>query len=178
MVEKIKQCFRWASKERINSLVIIGACILWNHRNSCVFYGVTDSLAGALSSALEDCGLCALAGARGLPFLTTPTPTLVNSACLPKEEGGLGIINMRNQNSTLLIKFLYTFYNHTNIPWVELTWSKLYKNSHTPRHARSPMGSFWWMDVLKLTKRFRTLGVSLLATPTKAIQFCFGRTTG
>jgi hypothetical protein len=51
----------------------------------------------------------------------TPAPTLVVSACLHKEEGGLGIINMRNQNSTLLIIFLDKFYNQANIPSVELT---------------------------------------------------------
>lgn len=45
------------------------------------------------------------------------------------KKGGLGIIDMKNQNYTLLIKFLDKFYNHAEIPWVELTWSKLYRNT-------------------------------------------------
>jgi hypothetical protein len=32
-------------------------------------------------------------------------------ACLPKIQGGLGIINLRTQNTTLLLKHLHKFYN-------------------------------------------------------------------
>ena len=74
-------------------------------------------------------------------------------ACRAKEEGGLGIVDIKNQNVALLIKFLDTFYNHADIPWVHLTWAKLYQNN-TPPHARSPTGSFWWKDVLKLYDKF------------------------
>jgi len=47
-------------------------------------------------------------------------------ACMGKNEGGLGIINMRSRNSALLLKYLAKFYNQANIPWVKLTWNKLY----------------------------------------------------
>ena len=57
------------------------------------------------------------------------------SACRPKNEGGLGIIDLKTQNSTLL-KFLDKFYNHADIPWANLTWTKLYRNNHIPPHAR------------------------------------------
>jgi hypothetical protein len=53
-------------------------------------------------------------------------------ACRTKEEGGLGIINMKNQNIAFLMKFLDKFYNHADIPWVKLTWMKLYSNDNTP----------------------------------------------
>jgi hypothetical protein len=33
------------------------------------------------------------------------------NACLPKEQGGLGIINVRIQNTALLLKHLHKFYN-------------------------------------------------------------------
>jgi hypothetical protein len=62
--------------------------------------------------------------------------------CRSKNEGGLGIINIQNQNTTLLMKFLDKFYNHADVPWVNLTWTKLYHNSNIPPHARSPYGSF------------------------------------
>jgi len=51
------------------------------------------------------------------------------TACKPKDQGGLGIIDIKNQNEALLMKFLDKFYKHANVPWVNLTWSKLYTNS-------------------------------------------------
>jgi hypothetical protein len=74
-------------------------------------------------------------------------------ACLSKEEGGLGIIDLRKQNSALLLKYLDKFYNQDNIPWV-LTWNKLYSNSDTAPHARRMVGSFWWKDISKLMPKF------------------------
>lgn len=53
------------------------------------------------------------------------------------------------------MKFLDKFYNNANVPWVQLTWSKLYHNDQTPPHARCPVGSFWWKDVLKLFEKFK-----------------------
>jgi hypothetical protein len=46
-------------------------------------------------------------------------------ACQSKEEGGLGIINLKNHNSGLLMKFLHKFYNRLDLPRVELTWQNL-----------------------------------------------------
>jgi len=78
-------------------------------------------------------------------------------ACRPKTKGGLGIIDINNQNKALLLKFLDKFFNHAGIPWVNLTWEKLYHNNATPPHARSPVGSFWWKDVLKNHVDFRAM---------------------
>jgi hypothetical protein len=38
----------------------------------------------------------------------------------PKKKGGLGIVNLRNQNMALLIKHLDKFYNKKDIPWVNI----------------------------------------------------------
>lgn len=76
-------------------------------------------------------------------------------ACKSKENGGLGIIDLKAQNSALLMKHLDKFYNHADLPWVNLTWNYFYKNIYTPPHGRSPIGSFWWKDVLKLFLEFR-----------------------
>jgi hypothetical protein len=38
--------------------------------------------------------------------------------CRSKKERGLGIINIKNQNKALLLKFLDKFYNHANTPWL------------------------------------------------------------
>lgn len=80
-----------------------------------------------------------------------------STACLSKEDGGLGIINLNTQNATLLMKHLDKFYNHSNIPWLKLTWDKLYHNTHLAPHARSPIGSFWWKDVLKLYDNYKDI---------------------
>jgi hypothetical protein len=59
-------------------------------------------------------------------------------ACRSKEDKGLRIINLRNHNSTLLMKFLHKFYNNLDLPWVKLPWEKLYKNGRPPMK-----GSMW-----------------------------------
>jgi hypothetical protein len=77
------------------------------------------------------------------------------NACKPKDQGGLGIIDIHMHNEALLMKFLDKFYNMADLPWVILTWSKFYSNEHTPPQSRSPVGSFWWKDILKLFEKFQ-----------------------
>jgi len=54
------------------------------------------------------------------------------TACRPKDQGGLGIIDIKSQNEALLMKFLDKFYNHAHKPWVKLSWNKLYSNTQIP----------------------------------------------
>jgi len=86
----------------------------------------------------------------------------LGTACKPRNQGGLGILDIQSQNDALLMKFLDKFYNNVDLPWVNLTWSKLYENTHTPPHARSLVGSFWWKDVLKLFDKFKSFTVCIL----------------
>lgn len=44
--------------------------------------------------------------------------------CLPKEEDGLGVLNITVQNESLLLKHLHKIYNRALIPWVQLVWDK------------------------------------------------------
>jgi hypothetical protein len=62
-------------------------------------------------------------------------------ATRPKNQGGLGIIDLRAHNIVLLLKFLHKFYNRLNIPWVQLTWNAFYSRTIPPHH-RSRVGSF------------------------------------
>ena len=57
------------------------------------------------------------------------------------------------------MKFLNKFYNHADITWVKLTWSKLYQNTNIPPHERSPTGSFWWRDIVKLFEKFKAFAI-------------------
>jgi hypothetical protein len=77
-----------------------------------------------------------------------------NKCTRPKKKGGLGVINLRSQNSYLRMKFLDKLYNRKQIPWVNLVWNTYYSDGKTP-HASKFMGSFWWRDALKLCDLFR-----------------------
>ena len=79
------------------------------------------------------------------------------TTCKPKDQGGLGIIDIKSQNNALLLKFLDKFYNKSEVPWVQLTWSKLYANNQTPPYSRSPVGSFWWKEIISLFGNFQTI---------------------
>jgi hypothetical protein len=62
-------------RQGVNSLIILGAWILWNHRNCCVFYGLVPSVVGALILAGAECRLWISTGARGLSLLYAPLPS-------------------------------------------------------------------------------------------------------
>lgn len=74
--------------------------------------------------------------------------------CVHK-EGGLGVINLRVQNESLLLKHLHKFYNHVDIPWVKLVWSKYYSDNWLPSLHGLQRGSLWWRDALKLQQQFK-----------------------
>jgi hypothetical protein len=75
------------------------------------------------------------------------------SMCRAKEEGRLGVINIKTQNEALLTKHLHTFFNKEDIPWFSLIWEKYYDNGNLP--GNSKRGSFWWRDILKLLDKFK-----------------------
>ena len=56
------------TKKGLNSLIILGAWTIWNHRNRCVFDGTPPSLAGALLLASEEQRFWKLAKAQGSSF--------------------------------------------------------------------------------------------------------------
>lgn len=95
---------------------------------------------------------------RGTDLIAKSSPKSAwEIVCIPKKEGGLGVINLRVQNEALLLKNLHKFYNRLDIPWVHLIWEKLYSNGNLPRWRRK--GSFWWRDILKLLDQFKGLAV-------------------
>lgn len=54
------------SKKGFNTLIILGAWILWKHRNAGVFDGTTPPVQGAMAILKQETQLWSLAGARGL----------------------------------------------------------------------------------------------------------------
>ncbi|XP_020174866.1 uncharacterized protein [Aegilops tauschii subsp. strangulata] len=75
--------------------------------------------------------------------------------CRPKHKGGLGVLDLKIQNQGLLLKQLHKFYNHRDIPWVDLVWNTYY-DGLVP-HASGPCGSFWWKDVMNLAPTYRAV---------------------
>jgi len=76
---------------------------------------------------------------------------------MPKGKGGLGVLNLRLHNDALLLKQLHKFYSHQNVPWVHLIWHRYYTNK-VP-HVATPVGSFWWKDILKLSVLYRAIAL-------------------
>lgn len=81
--------------------------------------------------------------------------------CLPKQEGGLGVINLNTQNEALLLKFLHMFFNKADIPWVNLVWENYYANGKLPGQHKK--GSFWWRGIVKLLDKFKGLASAVVA---------------
>jgi hypothetical protein len=58
----------------LNSLIILGAWTLWQHRNRCVFDGIVPSLVATISQAEEEKRAWELAGAKGISFFVAQLP--------------------------------------------------------------------------------------------------------
>ncbi|XP_066391949.1 two-component response regulator ORR33-like [Miscanthus floridulus] len=76
---------------------------------------------------------------------------------MPKDKGGLGLIDPTLQNQALLLKQLDKFFNKKNVQWVNLIWNKYYSNG-VP-HFRREKGSFWWKDILRLHIKYRGVAI-------------------
>ena len=74
---------------------------------------------------------------------------------VPKDEGGLGVLNLRTHNECLLLKHLHKIYNHQDIPWVQLVWHLYYTNDRLPKLSANFRGSLWWRDLLKFLDSFK-----------------------
>ena len=57
-------------RKGFNSLVVLGAWMLWKHRNRCVFDGATPSMSELLRTFEDELHLWGMAGARSLTSLS------------------------------------------------------------------------------------------------------------
>lgn len=78
----------------------------------------------------------------------------------PKNQVGLGIIDLRSHKKVLLLKYLHKFYNKHNLPWVKLTWKHLYRNQNKCPHELRPRGSFQWRRIIKLVVKYFMMAAS------------------
>jgi hypothetical protein len=56
-------------RKGFNSLMVLGAWVIWKHRNSCVLNGVSPSVPAVLEMAREEALLWTMARAKGLSML-------------------------------------------------------------------------------------------------------------
>jgi hypothetical protein len=82
--------------------------------------------------------------------------------CKPKDQGGLGVVNLSTQNKCLLMKHLHKLYNKANLPWVKLLWEDYYANALPPSKSRDV--SFWWRDCLKSLSAYKGLAKCSIRT--------------
>lgn len=61
-----------------------------------------------------------------------PSKSAWTMVCLPKKQGGLGVVNINAHNEALLLKFLHKFFAKSDIPWVKLVWENYYSNGRLP----------------------------------------------
>jgi hypothetical protein len=59
----------------LNSIIILGAWAIWNHRSRCVFYGILPSLNEVMFLIKEELHLWCLVGARGVSYLLALAPS-------------------------------------------------------------------------------------------------------
>jgi hypothetical protein len=57
------------------------------------------------------------------------------------KKGGLGVLNLRLHNDALLLKQLNKFYAKSDVPWVQIIWSKYYQSKvHMAPERLDPFG--------------------------------------
>ncbi|XP_071685170.1 uncharacterized protein [Lolium perenne] len=87
--------------------------------------------------------------------------------CRPKDQGGLGVLNLEVQNKSLLLKNLDKFYNNVDIPWVNLIRDTYYSEERPPGIKLE--GSFWWKSHLKLIDSYKAMARCKLGTGKNAL---------
>jgi hypothetical protein len=86
-----------------------------------------------------------------------------DKVCMSKESGGLGVLDLREQNKALQMKNLYQFYNRHDSPWVPLIWNAYYQNGKLPESCHQK-GSFWWRDCISLVSKFKDITTCQIGT--------------
>ena len=74
---------------------------------------------------------------RGADLNAKQRPKMAwTEVCKSKEEGRLGVIDLRTQNEALLLKHLMKFFTREDIPWVTLVWESYYEAGNLPSSTK------------------------------------------
>ena len=72
--------------------------------------------------------------------------------CRPKDQGGLGILNLQLQNKCLLAKWLVNLLN-TNDLWQDLLTNKYLRSKSLSQVKAKPYDSHFWRGLMKIKRR-------------------------
>jgi hypothetical protein len=89
--------------------------------------------------------------------------------CLPKEEGGLGVLDLNAQNRSMLMKQLHKIFKKAIVPWIQLIWDHHFARGKLPFHGKAAKGSLWWRNLLKLLLSFKEVAHPLLKDGTTCL---------
>jgi hypothetical protein len=79
-------------------------------------------------------------------------------ACKPKNQGGLGIVDVATHNKVLMMKNLHKFFNKADLSRVKMIWGTY--NSTLP--AGKLEGSPWWKTRIKLIGTYKQVVTSIV----------------
>jgi hypothetical protein len=77
--------------------------------------------------------------------------------CRPKDQGGLGVLNLELQNRCLLSKWLFSLFN-TEGAWQQLIRNKYLGSKIITQVARSPGDSQFWSGLMNIKDEFLRMG--------------------
>ncbi|KAJ1691081.1 hypothetical protein LUZ63_015236 [Rhynchospora breviuscula] len=87
---------------------------------------------------------------RGLPLLAW------SRVCLPKVLGGLGLLDLRLQNISLLLRWIWRLYAQPSSMWSTISYQLFAKrNANIPPLGWNRNGSFFWKQLLALRLYFQ-----------------------
>jgi hypothetical protein len=76
--------------------------------------------------------------------------------CRPKDEGGLGVIDLGIQNKCLLSKWLFNLINSDGV-WQQLLRKKYLRNKSLTKVNRKPRDSQFWSGLMNIKDQFLSM---------------------
>ncbi|KAJ4798556.1 RNA-directed DNA polymerase (reverse transcriptase)-related family protein [Rhynchospora pubera] len=84
----------------------------------------------------------------GIPLLAW------DRVCLPKQLGGMGVLNLKLLNTSLLLKWLWRLFDQPNSQWAILTKSLFTSRTNVSPLSWTARGSFFWRDLMTFRHLF------------------------
>ena len=101
-----------------------------------------------------------LRGRRLKDKLMTCLNYMVDILCRPKDQGGLGILDLQIQNKCLLAKWIVNLLN-TDGMWQELLKNKYLRSKSLMQVKAKPYDSHFWRGLMKIKDEILTNGTFL-----------------
>ena len=77
--------------------------------------------------------------------------------CTPKDQGGLGVLNLETHNKCLLSKWLFKLVNGDGV-WQQLLRNKYLRIKNLMQAQYMPVDSQFWAGLMKVKTEFLSLG--------------------